>query len=733
LFRAVACAAVLWACSVAVPGQSPNTKKAGPPTGPISSARREGIFRIDVVVTDAADAMVTDLAPRDFKLLDNGQPTRIFTLQPPENSEVEPDSPKLILVFDSVSLLPQELASAEHAAAEFLRENQGRLPLPTYFYRITRDGLFSSPDTTTDGNALAGEIEKRKGLRTVWRPGMRNPAARTTLDDEGMKNSITLRALGTIAIDQKRLAGRKILVWFGHGAPVIADMSCGFNEIAELSTHLRAARITVELASLLGNPGIDDYVAAGETGSVTQPPKLSPPVIAAQTGGGVLNRSHDLKRELERWAAEARGSYSLTFDPPHTEHSNEYHSLAVAVSRPGLASRTVTGYYNQPVYFDHPRPNVERVTVAQLEDTIRRQGGSAGFLQHLGNMELTERLTNDKHTQLAALLHRDREREALAAIADLSEFLSPPGGEALPDTAPGRDAEMGILRKTFDYLANSLPKLPDFFATRSTISFQEPQVRDEDSCWLPSNEEPLRVAYTGRGTVLYRNGVEVVDAETSHAKRLAKPGSQGRERALDTKGTFGPVLTSVLVAAANGQSTLTWSRWEQSGAGNLAVFHFVVPSTTPMFEVTYCCLPKGDGSTVYRNMTGYHGEFAVDPETGAINRLAIEADLGADRDPRAPLIRSALMVEYGPIEIGGRLYILPVRSVSISRGRTLRELHEWGMDFIVYGPFETLLNDFSFTDYHKFGSESRMLTGFEEVPDPQAPPRQSAAPPSKPQ
>ncbi len=715
LFLAGVCAGAMWAGSILARGQSPNSKGVGPPSGPISTATRDGIFRIDVVVSDAGGNPVTAIDPGDFRLLDNGQPTRIFTLR--RSKSAEGDRPELIFVFDAVSLSPQQLAQAEHAAAEFLRENQGRLAQPSFFYRITHAGLFSSSGLTTDGNVLADEVEKRKLPRTVWGSGTRTAPGFATRDDRDLRKFMTLRAFGSIAIDQRSFPGRKVLVWFGHGMPVTASMSCGFNEVAELSTRLREARITVNLGPLLGNPGSDDYVAAAEREKGTQPPKLALPVIAVETGGLVLNSSDDLKGELERCAAEAREFYSLTFDPPHTVHPDEYHDLAVVVSRPGLTVRSVTGYYNQPVYFDHPRPHIERVTVAQLEDAIRQQRGNADFLQRLGNMELTERVTTNKRTELAGLFHNDREREALIAIADLSEFLTPPPGEAPPDPTPDRATVMDILKHTFDYLANSIPKLPDFFAERATVSYQEPQVRDEDLCKFPSTEQALRVAYTGQGTVLYRNGVEVVDAETSHRKRLTRPGSQDRERALDTKGTFGPVLATVLVAAANGQSTLTWSRWEQSSQGTLAVFHFVVPSTTPIFEVTYCCLPEGNGTTMYRNMTGYHGEFAVDPSSGTIRRLAIEADLDEDRDPRAPLIRSALMVDYAPVDIAGRSYTLPVRSVSISRGRTFRQLHEWGMSVIDYAPFETLLNDFSFGGYHKFGSESRILAGFEEVPE----------------
>ncbi len=334
-----------------------------------------------------------------------------------------------------------------------------------------------------------------------------------------------------------------------------------------------------------------------------------------------------------------------------------------------------------------------------------------------------------KRAELMGLVRDEREREALKAVADVAEFLAPAPSDALPDPFPGLESEMEILKRTYDYVANSIPKLPDFFAARTIVSYQEPQVRDEDSCKMPSTEEPLRVAFTARGTVLYRNGAEVVDAEKTNRKRLLK----GSEHALDTQGTFGPVLAYVLAAAAQGKSTVRWSRWERSDKGNLAVFRFLVPSTTPMFEITYCCLPEGDGTQLYRNMTGRHGEFAVDPTSGAVMRLVIEADLDEDRAPRAPLIRSALMVEYGPVEIGGKPFICPVRSVSLSRGRTLRELHEWGMNFIVYAPFETLVNDFSFNDFHKFGSESRMLTGFDEIPDADPPKSGVSQRPTKPQ
>ncbi len=158
---------------------------------------------------------------------------------------------------------------------------------------------------------------------------------------------------------------------------------------------------------------------------------------------------------------------------------------------------------------------------------------------------------------------------------------------------------------------------------------------------------------------------------------------------------------------------------ERGKDGDLAVFSYRVAGTSSGPGLTYCCLPEGNGTTPYQNKADtYYGEFAVNPDSGAIMRIVINADLDEERDPDVPLIRSQLMVEYGPVELGGKTYICPQRSVEISRGRTERELHEWGMVFSLYSYFETMINDVTFGGYHKFGSEFRILPGFEEAPAP---------------
>jgi hypothetical protein len=121
-----------------------------------------------------------------------------------------------------------------------------------------------------------------------------------------------------------------------------------------------------------------------------------------------------------------------------------------------------------------------------------------------------------------------------------------------------------------------------------------------------------------------------------------------------------------------------------------------------------CCVPDGDGNQASQRYAGYHIEIAIDPGSGAILRHSIQFDLKST----TPLTRSDIMIEYGPVEMGGKTYYCPLTSVSINRARSVRMLSDWDESFLSYGPYVTMLNDITFDQYHVFRSESRILTGF---------------------
>jgi hypothetical protein len=71
-------------------------------------------------------------------------------------------------------------------------------------------------------------------------------------------------------------------------------------------------------------------------------------VLAVQSGGLVLGPGNDIARLLERCMADTAAYYELSFDPPPSERRDEYHSLQIKVTQPGLTARTRNGYYTGP-------------------------------------------------------------------------------------------------------------------------------------------------------------------------------------------------------------------------------------------------------------------------------------------------------------------------------------------------------------------------------------------------
>ena len=640
----IACMIILWTCGAG--GQTQPLRDPSVAQKPLTALSatdpvvRDGLFSIDLVVTDSAGNPVTNLAPWDFKLLDNGHPTKIRTLH--NSLEASEPPPELIFVLDGLNLSPPQLTQTESAIAHFLRRNNGRLDSPCFLYRLTRDGLFSSSQLTRDGDLLAKEVEQHKSPRTVWR-SVRNdgPNLLRAWVGGSQPNTLSLRTLGSIAIDQREIARRKVVVWISPGWPVNSG-EIGFDEATELSTRLREARIMLDNVNVWPNPvqsfNYHDYLEAPRSQKDMQPAKLALQVIATHTGGLVLDSSGDLDRDIERCVEEARSFYTLTLNPPHTYQMDEFHGLRVQVDRPVLTVRAPTGYYNEPVYFDNPRPGIEENTVAQLEELVHAH---TDLLRKLENLELTERLSMPRLDALLSVIHGERERQALTVDADLSFALAPPADEIVDRPVPPVEEQGAILGRTFDYLQKAIPKLPDFYALRNTVRFEEPLERPDEIWKMPHQDQTLHFANEEHDTVLYRNGHEVDEEKQKLGKRRVVSGV--RARGLETRGTFGPILAWVLTAAATSPSSLSWKRWEHGKYGDLAVFSYRAASTNGVPELSYCCLPEGDGTTLYRNKADDYGEFAINPDTGAIMRIVINADLDEERNPDVPLIRSQIM------------------------------------------------------------------------------------------
>jgi hypothetical protein len=343
--------------------------------------------------------------------------------------------------------------------------------------------------------------------------------------------------------------------------------------------------------------------------------------------------------------------------------------------------------------------------------------------RELVGMKLTERASPERAAHWQAEMPGKLASEALMALVDASGFLDPPQEEAPTTAPPTMDAQKEILARAADQVEAILHKLPNFYAKRTTSHFETatpPQLhaqqetmairQPDDTLLVPLLPvKPKKLPHTELGpvdrakpelgllfyitdeeqTVTYSNGSEV---------ESAKSGWQGADLGLATRGEFGPILKMALEDAL--QRGLSWSHWEQGVSGPLAVFRYDVPKESSHYEIV-----SREGKPPY--FPAYHGELGIDPSTGAILRITVESS-GPEQsfsvDQPEDLVDSAILVEYGPVAIGGRTYNCPVHAVARSTTRSI--------DMATGKPGgqqPEFLNDVTFTGYHLIRAEVRIL------------------------
>ena len=733
-----------------------------------TNSPREGLIHLDVAATDNKGNPTSGLEAKDFTLTDNGQPQRVISFAASNQHSTNDDArlTEVVLVLDEVNLSSGQLDIVKAESIKFLRQNGGHLAEPASVYWLTSSGLYANLAPTADGNALAEEIAQHHHHRKIWTlsrvPDLFLSASSERVATDAQRNScweLSLRAVYTIAIERRNKPGRKLVLWMGFGWLAVDARSrykdLAFPWLVELSTRLREARVVVSEVTARTEPvtattepftsrthgeltipafkeAYRKYLAGVRTQSALDGQgfgaysHFSLPVLAIQSGGLVVDEYSELSHSMEYCVQEASIFYTVSFDPPPANQPDEYHDLKVIIETPGVTAWTNNGYYNQPVFCDQPFFPPMRVSVHELEQILSAAGGESDdeLANRLAGLELSERLNSSRLSLWQKRLHGKKSIGALVVLADESAFLDPPAAEISTDPEPDLDAQRQLFSQTVKYLGEVLPQLPDFFAVRTTTEYEQLSPQQAGIWKTALADQTLREAVTEKATLRYRNGHEEQNQEN------IKRSKNSRQNHLNLVGVFSPILGSVLSDATHGGSILTWSHWERGEQGREAVFRYVVRANDTHYDVQYCCLV---GGSTFLTSPRYLGEVTIDPESGAILRLTLMAELGWIRGPNLnpiqPARGAATMIEYGPVEIGGREYICPLRSVEILRVRTVSALTVFEQTFEIYAPYETRLNDIAYTDYHKFGAEARMLPGYKPSPDGMATP-EAKDPPS---
>ncbi len=238
-------------------------------------------------------------------------------------------------------------------------------------------------------------------------------------------------------------------------------------------------------------------------------------------------------------------------------------------------------------------------------------------------------------------------------------------------SAPTLGEQQKILDSMRVYAGDYISNLPNFICQQTT---QQLEAGKKPTKWHKGDTIVSKLVFSeGREQRSLESVNDKPAAQTSHFVR----------RPLVTEGEFGVLLANVLNEKT--EAVFSWSGWQMLRGRRVAVFNFNVAKEHSTLRLSL--------SDLARATVPYRGSVFADPSTGAVLRITS----GAYDIPAAVETRSiATTIDYDPVSIAGRDYLLPVEaSVLLDTGSK----HIW--------------NRMEFRGYRKFEAESTVTFGSE--------------------
>ena len=350
---------------------------------------------------------------------------------------------------------------------------------------------------------------------------------------------------------------------------------------------------------------------------------------------------------------------------------------------------------------------------------------------------LTERLSRGELDILSRSLPGPKSRTALLAVADASAFQDPPAQEMLADAAPDAQMQREILMRAVQFANEQADRVPNFVASRRVEHFEDVRVfpySNKIEYYTPGSLRLLdHEAYDVHCSAGGDEVAEVPDRDLDRgASRQPQPlfymtiwgyhtvwGNLTWDipnvapAGLKPTGAFGPWLQALTGDLPDAH--YDWAYWESGGSGKLAVFRFRIDADSSHYTMEYDFESNKDNPFISHEdrkliaTPGYHGQIAVDATTGQVARIVVICDLA----PGEGLSKASIALEYGPMQMDGESYVLPVRGVSALSLRmdTHHYLFDSGMLIGEQSDHFTVtsLDDFTVSDYRNYKPRIKII------------------------
>ncbi|HTW57630.1 MAG TPA: VWA domain-containing protein [Terriglobales bacterium] len=370
--------------------QNAGSSRHSPQEAPVTtlrSATRQVV--LDVVVTDQSGRPVSNLTRNDFTITEDKNPQIIALFERPDQHRYEIStvedkarereriehsvSPALtILVIDALNTELQDTAYAREVVRKYLHTHGPRLPQPTALMVVTDSQLELIHDYTDDADLLQDAL-KRHAAEFPLRQGA-NHATPGDLD----RLADTLHYLEQIAAANMNFAGRKNVIWIGHGFPAVnlAQPSLsGARGVAGPHGDLRRRLMTAvsTTANEMWDSRLAIYTIDPQGLKALGPGAMDIPSgmkafenIAAQTGGKSFFNRNDADVALADSVDDGADYYTLSYYPTNKTWDGKFRNIQVTLARPGLEARTRSGYYAAP-----DLPDTDAKIDSELADAVK--------------------------------------------------------------------------------------------------------------------------------------------------------------------------------------------------------------------------------------------------------------------------------------------------------------------------------------------------------------------------